>query len=128
MNKNNIFNSSDVVSIYTSDEATEDGILFDLSKSSFFKNEHFNFVTTNLLSDLNILSFSSKLNSDVINTPMLLDLLEQAKRIVLNKIRETLTEDTFYSGIVRSQDNQSIRIFICQNETGLFTLMLPSDY
>ena len=128
MNKNNLFTAADVVSVYSSEQATEDGILFNLSESVFFKNKYFSFVTTNLLLDLNILAYNSEKQMDVINTSMLLDLIEQAKRIVLNKIQETLSDDHFYSGVVRSSKNESIRIFICQNETGLYTLMLPSDY
>jgi len=36
--------------------------------------------------------------------------------------------DWFFSGDVEFPDSQKQQIFIQQNETGWFTLMLPEDY
>ena len=127
--QNNIFENADVISVYTSDEAVDDGILFDLRENQVFHNKLFNFATTNLLREMNILQYSSKHNRDVIFTSMMIDLIEQAQKIVLRKIEETLDgEEHFYCGDVRKLNGERIKIFIEMNETGKFTLLLPEDH
>ena len=64
------------VFVYTSDQAVEDGILFDVTAlNPEWKKGLFNYVTVNLLND-------GYLNDDKINIPNLLDLLNQAQQIV----------------------------------------------
>ena len=127
-NSNQIFTDDDVISVYTSDQAAEDGILFDLGKSNLLKNDMFNFVTTNLLLELDIQKYDGKRRTDVINISMMLDLIEQSKRIVLRGIEANLQEDSFYCGDVRKHNGERIKIFIEMNETGKLTLLLPSDH
>ncbi|MFH0753081.1 MAG: hypothetical protein V2A70_00775 [Candidatus Omnitrophota bacterium] len=123
-----VFTKDDVISVYTSDQAADDDILFSLNKSAFFKNKYFNFATTNLLLELEIMRYDIKRRKDVINISSMLDLLEQAKKIVLKSIYNNLQEDSFYCGDIRKHNGEMIKIFIEMNETGKLTLLLPSDH
>ncbi len=125
----NIFKDAEVISVYTSEQASEDGILFDFSKNEVLSNKFFNFATTNLLYEMGILKYSAKHKTDVVNISMMLDLIEQAKRIVLRNLEETLNgEEHFYCGDVRKLNGERIKIFIEMNETEKFTLLLPQDH
>ena len=122
-----LFKPEDIVSVYTSKEAVEDGILFDLdqilnqkpAKPFFLK-----YVTTNLLEKG---YFNPPKEPDVestLNIPNLKDLLNQAARI----FRKKPADDYFVSGRIERPDGQRQRIFIAENETGRYTAMLPEDY
>jgi len=70
----------EVIYNYTSNQAVEDGILFDIAKfNPAWKKSVFSHITTNLLSTLGYM------NEDVINVPNLLDLLNQANEIISRK-------------------------------------------
>jgi hypothetical protein len=59
-----------------------------------------------------------------IKIPNLLDLLNQAVQIV----KRADAKDWFYSGRVELPSGEKTKVFIAQNETGRFTIMLPEDY
>ena len=111
------------VFVYTSDQAVEDGILFDVTVlNPKWKEGMFNYVTVNLL-------HSGYLNqNDTINIPNLIDLLIQAQEIVKKATNNYTAFDTFFSGSIELPSGYSQKIFIGQNETGKFTIMLPEDY
>jgi len=110
------------VFVYTSDQAVEDGILFDITAvNPKWKEGLFNYVTVNLL-------HSGYLNEDKINIPNLLDLLTQAQQIVKKGTNNFTAFDTFFSGSIELPSGDQQKIFIGQNETGKFTIMLPEDY
>jgi len=108
---------------YTSNQAVEDGILFDITAvDPQWQKGLFNYVTVNLL-------HSGYLNKEnKINIPNLLDLLNQALQIVKKETNNFTLFDTFFSGSVELPNGDSQKIFIGQNETGKFTIMLPDDY
>lgn len=108
---------------YTCDQAAEDGILVDLTiVNTAWAKGLFNFVTVNLLSR-GYLDPEEK-----INVPNILDLLNQAKEIVRKGTKDFTVQDCFFSGALELPNGQKQEIFIQQNETGKFTLMLPEDY
>ena len=110
------------VYIYTSDQAVGDGILFDLVQiNPAWKKGLFNYVTSNLLS-------RGYMYQDKISIPNLLDLLNQANQIVRRETKNFTVMDTFFCGPVELPDGEREKIFICWNETGKFTIMLPEDY
>ncbi len=127
-NANQSFNDNAVISVYSSDQAADDEVLFTLSKSAFFRNKYFNYATTNLLLELDIMTYDSRRKQDVINVSQMIDLLEQARRIVVQSIETKMQEDDFYCGDIRKHNGQRIKIFIETNETGKLTLLLPSDH
>ena len=127
-NSNQLFNDDDVISVYSSEQAADDDILFSLNKSVFFKNKYFNYATTNLLLELEIMKYDIKRRQDVINVSSMVDLLEQAKKIVLKGIYNNLQEESFYCGDIRKHNGDMVKIFIEMNETGKLTLLLPSDH
>ena len=127
-NSNQLFNDDDVISVYSSEQAADDDILFSLNKSAFFKNKYFNYATTNLLLELEIMKYDVKRRQDVINVSSMVDLLEQAKKIVLKGIYNNLQEESFYCGDIRKHNGDMVKIFIEMNETGKLTLLLPSDH
>ena len=117
----NIF--GDVISSYTSEQAEEDGILFNITKlNEEWKKGLFNYVTTNLLGK----GYFDDNNN--INLPNLLDLLNQALLIVKIKTNNFHDFDSFFAGQIELPSGNKQEIFIEQNETGKFTLLLPEDH
>ena len=112
------------ISTYTSKQAEEDGILFDATKlNPAWKKGLFNYVTTNLLSKGYLEEKGGK-----IRMPNIVDLLNQANQIVKNKSKNFTEPDTFFSGDIELPSGTKQQIFIQQNETSKFTIMLPEDY
>ncbi|MCK5708017.1 MAG: hypothetical protein KAI43_10225 [Candidatus Aureabacteria bacterium] len=112
-----------VIYQYTSEQAEEDGILFDITKlNDEWKKGLFNYVTTNLMSK----GYLDEKGS--INLPNLLDLLNQANLIVKIKSNYFHDSNTFYAGQIELPSGERQEIFIEQNETGKFTVLLPEDH
>ncbi len=110
---------------YSSNQAVEDGILFDFTDiDPAWKKGLFNYVTTNLLSK----GYTTDYAKMPLNIPNLLDLLNQSIQIV-KKASNSFTEfDSFFSGDIELPNGDQQKILIVQNETGKFTIMLPEDY
>jgi len=120
---NSIFKEEDIIIRYTSQEAEEDGVLFNITTlNPLWAKGPFNYVTTNLLS-----KGYFKEATDEINIPNLLDLLNQALVIVKEKSNDFQQMDTFFEGQIELPSGEKQTIFIGINETGKFTLMLPED-
>ncbi|MCM1986606.1 hypothetical protein [Methanococcoides seepicolus] len=113
----------EVVYTYTSEQAVEDGILFDiLQVNPEWEKGIFRFITTNLMAQ-------GYLQDDGINVPNLLDLLNQANSIVRNASNGFKDKaESFYSGKVELPSGKKQQIFISLNELGKYTIMLPEDY
>lgn len=151
------------ISVYTSDEAVNDGILFDLDE--LIKNNKIKtvgpidafpikYITTNLLSNgyyqdrcnnaVQIadagtnercrtcptwIVFANSGNKTLpckektLSIPNMLDLINQALRIFAKKA----VDDYFVSGLIELPTGKKQIIFIEQNETGRYTVMLPED-
>ena len=116
-----IFSKEDLVSTYLSSEAVEDGFLFDLDlivKQSPLGKFVLQYITTNLLA-------KGYWNEDqTINIPNLRDLIEQSLRV----FRKKSADDYFVSGIIELPSGSKQKIFITQNESSRYTVMLPEDY
>jgi len=105
-----------VIDKYSDDDAVEDGFLVDTSSMS----KAFNRVTRNLFD----LGYENRvLHHSGLNIPNLMDLMTQATLIVKRN-----KPDHFYSGLIELPSGSKQKIFIVQNESGAFTLMLPGDY
>ena len=116
-----IFSKEDLVSTYLSGEAVEDGFLFDIDlvvKQSPLGKFVLQYITTNLLA-------KGYWNTDqTINIPNLRDLLEQSLRV----FRKKPSDDYFVSGVIELPSGSKQKIFIAQNESSRYTVMLPEDY
>ncbi len=116
-----IFSKEDLVSTYLSSEAVDDGFLFDLDlivKQSPLGKFVLQYITTNLLA-------KGYWNEDqTINIPNLRDLIEQSLRV----FRKKTSDDYFVSGIIELPSGSKQKIFIAQNESSRYTVMLPEDY
>ena len=116
-----IFSKEDLVSTYLSSEAVEDGFLFDLDlivKRSPLGKFVLQYITTNLLA-------KGYWNEDqTINIPNLRDLIEQSLRV----FRKKPSDDYFVSGVIELPSGSKQKIFIAQNESSRYTVMLPEDY
>jgi hypothetical protein len=105
---------------YTSEQAIQDGILFKISDIELFKNSIINITTTNLMDK----GYWKQENQEIkINISNLQDLLTQAIKHMAKK-----GKDTFYSLRIELPNGNKTKIFIAQNETGKYTVMLPEDY
>lgn len=155
----------DPISTYTSDEAVEDDLLFDVDQlikakkimpAGNIENFPLKYITTSLLelgywndrckehavkvedagkndrcqSCPTWIVFANSGNKTLpctektLNIPNILDLISQALRIFAKKPED----DYFVSGYVRLPDGSRQTVYLAQNETGRYTLMLPEDY
>jgi hypothetical protein len=122
-----LFKPNDIIFVYTSQEAVEDGILFDLDRiltinpaRPFFLK----YITTNLLEKGYLNPPKDPAVESPLNIPNLKDLLNQAAQI----FRRKPADDYFVSGRIELPNGQKQQIFIAENETGRYTAMLPEDY
>jgi hypothetical protein len=117
-----MFSDDDVIFRYTLKQALEDGILVDLTQfDKSWEKGLFNYVTSNLLS-------RGYLTHDKYSKANILDLLVQSLEIVKKANKKRKTMDWLYVGEIELPSGEKQKIFIQQNETGKFTLMLPEDY
>jgi predicted nucleic acid-binding Zn-ribbon protein len=107
--------------VYTSEEAVADGILFDLDtvltpspRASLFSS----------MSRQVCWRKATSTADGSLNVANLRDLLNQALR-VFRKKREG---DYFACGVIELPSGSKQKIFIAQNESGRYTVMLPEDY
>ncbi|WP_305064169.1 hypothetical protein [Methanococcoides sp.] len=113
----------EVVYTYTSEQAVEDGILFDIIQvNPEWEEGIFRYITTNLMAQ-------GYLQDDNINIPNLLDLLNQAN-VIVRKASNNFKDkpESFYSGNIELPSGKKQQIFISLNELGKYTVMLPEDY
>lgn len=105
---------------YTSEQAIEDGILFKISDLKPFQNSIINIATTNLMNK----GYWTQENNEIkINLSNLQDLLTQAiKHMTKTK------QDSFYNLKIELPSGQKQTVYVCQNETEKYTIMLPEDY
>ena len=119
MKKDDFF--GDEVYSYTSKQAEEDGLLFDITRlNKDWKKGGFNYVTFNLLS-------KGYVRDGKVSIPNILDLLNQCLFIVKKKSKDFTQHDSFFSGKIELPNGDRQTIFMEQNETGKFTIMLPED-
>lgn len=112
----------EVVYEYTSNQAVNDGIFYDiLQVNNSWEKGIFRFITANLMS-------CGYLDKDGVNIPNLLDLLNQANQIVMKESNNFADFDCFFSGNLELPDGKQQKIFISLNELEKFTIMLPEDY
>lgn len=118
------FTDADVVSSYSIEQATEDGILFDIRKvNPEWEKGIFSHVTVNLMTTCGYFN-----EDDTLNVPNLLDLLNQSLAIVRRKSENFTKQDWFFEGEIELPSGEREQVFITQNETEKFTIMLPEDY
>ena len=123
MNKqlNTFFKPEDVIYTYTSNQAVQDGILFDLDQvRKYLPKNPFKYATANLMSSY----FDETKTGSTVNIPNVIDLIMGALRIYCRKP----ADDSFCSGQIELPTGKKQKIFIDQNETGAYTIMLPEDY
>ena len=119
-----VFTDTDIISVHTSDESTEDGILLDVRKvNPEWEKGIFSHITMNLLHT------GGYFNEDkTLNIPNLLDLLNQSLEIVRKKSNNFKKHDWFFDGEIELPSGNRQQVFIEQNETGKYTILLPSDH
>jgi|TARA_Y100000034_G_C6859587_1_gene391044 hypothetical protein len=118
-----------IVYSYTSNQAVEDGILFDMNEMKGLINDVekgiFSHITSNLLFSKGYMK-----EGEDINLPNLLDLLNQCGKIMNKDFdkKGLIQVDTFHSGEIELPNGEKQMIFIELNETGRFTILLPEDH
>jgi len=133
------FEQNNVIFTYTSQEAVEDGVLFDIdtiAPSKTNPNFFLKYITSNLIEKgyLNDRCKNAVRRGEqgtklsclqpTINIPNFVDLITQAAQIFKRKPKG----DYFVSGSIELPSGKRQKIFIAQNETGRYTAMLPEDY
>ena len=126
MNKqlNTFFKPEDVIYTYTSNQAVEDGILFDLDQvRKYLPKNPFKYATVNLLGK-GYFNQEDAYGNFKVKIPNIIDLIMGALMIYCRKP----ADDYFCSGQIELPAGKKQQIFIAQNETGAYTIMLPEDY
>ena len=113
----------ELVYAYTSADAVEDGVLFDITQiNPEWEKGLIRFITTNLLS-------RGYIQDGEVNIPNVLDLLNQALSIVREGSKNfSERPDTFYCGKIELPNGESQEIFIELNELDRYTILLPEDH
>lgn len=113
----------EVIFTYTEDEAMQDGILFYLfTVNPDWQDGLFSHVTMNLMR-------KGYKTEEELNLPNLLDLLNQVNQIVKKASNDFKNPmDWFYHGHIELPSGEKQQIYIQQNATGRYTIMLPEDY
>ena len=99
-------------------DAIEDGILVKLERDGKPMSRYIKLATTNLLVSC------AYLVDDQLNIPNVLDLLTQCHGIM----RRGTAGDWHYSGEVELPSGEKQTVFIEENGSGGFTVMLPEDH
>ena len=109
-----------VISEYTIEQATEDGILFNIHGiNPEWSRGPISHVTTNLLSK------GYYTDEQKINIPNMLDLLNQALQFITVGSGAFKRVHSEFSGTIELPSGQSIVIMAALNELNKYTLMLP---
>ncbi len=102
----------------------EDGDIFDVAAAGLQFEGRINQVSTDVLIELNILKNDQERRADVVNVSSLTDLIEQAHRIINRDLYYSLTLQPSYSGIIRKNNGQPIRVSIQENDTNFYSINL----
>jgi len=114
----------EIISVYSDEEAVKDGYLFDLWElNPQWSKGIFRYITVGLAAKAEILK-----EDKAVNIPNLLDLLNNANNIVRVKSKGFKEFDSFFSGQIELASGEKQKIFIEQNETGKFTILLPEEH
>ena len=119
-----LFETADVIHTYTSKQAVEDGVLFDvnelsrLSPSIKWDEGPFQYVTTNLAMS------KGYIKENVPSVSNFLDLF----RDVSERIARQGKHDYFYQAMIEFPDGTRGEVYAVQNEHGRYTIMAPEDY
>ncbi len=108
----------------TLDNAVEDGFFVDLRAiNPNYAKGMFSHATRSLMDKGYI-----DLESNQANRSNIADLLVQAVHIVRKRSHNFTKPDNHYAGTIELPSGDEHMIFIERNETGKYTLMLPTDY
>ncbi len=120
-NENDLF--GEPISVYTSDDAMEDGTLFYLfTINNDWEKGLFSHVTMGVMS-------KGYKTDEGLNIPNLYDLLNQCLAIVKKRSNNfTEQQDRFYEGMIELPSGEQQQVFICLNDHGYYTILLPEEY
>lgn len=120
-----------VISSYSEAEAVEDGILFDLTQLKTVKNNRtFSHLTVGLMEAHKYLIYNKRPTGDeiTINEPAIIDLMAQCLNHMIEKRKTDKITDSFYATMVEGPNGNKFKVFIEQNSTGRYTILLPSEH
>jgi hypothetical protein len=110
-----------IISSYSCNQAAEDGFL--ISVDDILKQKGlFNFITIGFWDRYGLDKAAENLKANLI------DLLNQAREIIRKRSKDFKVPDWFYCGYVENMTGKKIKIFIEQNETGRYTILLPEEH
>lgn len=118
-----------VIFTYGIDQATKDGVLFDLRqilKPELREKSLLSHATTNLMHSR---GYFSEMNDETkANVPNCLDLLNQALQIIKKGSENFTRFERFFSGQIETPNGEKLTVWIEFNELERFTVMLPEDH
>lgn len=128
-----VFDNAEVIFSYTTEDATRDGILFDVASINpeWRTRSLFSHITTNLLRTHDYLVGDG--DERKIKLPNVLDLLNQALQSMKQQTANFTTEpQTCYVVHIEAPSGEQIEIWIEMNEVEInaprYTILLPEDH
>lgn len=96
---------------------------FDIASAGLQFDGRISEVSLDLLIDLDVLKYNGSLRSDVIFVPGLIDILEQANRIMIRGIYNTLELQPSYQGTIRKPNGKPVVVSIVENESNHYSII-----
>jgi len=112
------------ISVYTSEQAEDDGFLVRVAGS-----KHINFLTdgvyTKCIEPFIIKDIEGHILRGFSVKALMKKLVSRIETVIYQKVQEdkAVADDWFYS-----VEASGWKFFVAQNETGMFTVMFPSEY
>ena len=125
-----MFDEMEVISSYSIQQATEDGILFDLRtilKPELRERSLISHATTNLMRKHGYL-VENEDKEESVNIPNCIDLLNNSLNVIRRRSGNFKKFEDFFAGDIETPNGEKLTIWIELNELGKFTVLLPEDH
>lgn len=127
MEKNNFFDNTKIIEIYTTKDALKDRVILDLrpilNNCQRLQYQYLNFITANLAKE-GYYNFNKK----KFNIPSLIDLFIQINNHIRECFKSKREYEEFYSLYIETPKGKKENIFVVLNELESFTIMKAEDY
>ena len=125
-----MFEESEIISSYSIEQATEDGVLFELRtvlKPEFRENCLISHATTNLMRTHGYL-VENEDKEESMNIPNCIDLLNNSLNVIREKSGNFKKFDDFFAGEIETPNGEELTVWLELNELQKFTVLLPEDH
>ena len=101
----------------------DNGETFDIAAAGLQFESRISRVSTDVLIDLDVMKYNGRMHTDVINVSGLLDVVEQAERIINRGIYNTMALQPSYCGPIRNSRGGVAIVEIKENENNQYSII-----